>query len=169
MGEVFAYRPAGSYVPADEDFKLWRFLDHTRYAISRAREVELARFGLTQEQAYVLDVLTDRGGSTTMNDIMDMTLRQHHTISTLVARMVKRGLIEKKRSETDKRKYNVMITRQGRELFQRVTRDSVVAAFSPLSREEKRELSALLTRLLGKAYEMNGKQFSVAPEETPCL
>ena len=51
-----------AYSPADEDFKLWRFLDHTRYAISRVRELELARFGLTPEQAYVLDFLADRGG-----------------------------------------------------------------------------------------------------------
>ena len=160
---------SGNYVPADEDFKLWRFLDHTRYAISRVREIELARFGLSPEQAYVLDLLTDRGGSTTMNDIMDMTLRQHHTISTLVDRMAKRGLIEKKRSQTDGRRYSIVITKNGRELFRKVTRASIVMAFSPLSKEEKRELSALLNRLLIKAYELNGKQFDLAVEEIPCL
>ncbi len=157
------------YSPADEDFKLWRFLDHTRYVISRVRELELAKFGLTPEQSYVLDLLNDRGGSTTMNDIMDMTLRQHHTISTLVDRMVKHGMIEKKRSATDKRKYTIVLTRNGRELFQKVTRESTVMAFSTLSKEEKRVLSAFLKRLMAKAYELNGKQFNVAPEDIPCL
>ena len=157
------------YSPADEDFKLWRFLDHTRYAISRVRELELARFGLTPEQSYVLDLLNDRGGSTTMNDIMDMTLRQHHTISTLVARMAKHGMVEKKRSATDRRKYTIVLTGNGRELFQKVTRESTVMAFSSLSKEEKRVLSAFLKRLLVKAYELNGKQFNVAPEDIPCL
>ncbi len=160
---------SGAYSPADEDFKLWRFLDHTRYAISRVRELELARFGLTPEQAYVLDLLTDRGGSTTMNDIMDMTLRQHHTISTLVARMARHGLVEKTRSATDGRKYKVVITKSGRELFEKVTRESIVMAFSPLSKADKREFSALLKRLLTKAYELNGKRFNVEPEDVPCL
>lgn len=160
---------SSTYSPVDEDFKLWRFLDHTRYAISRVRELELARFGLTPEQAYVLDLLTDRGGSTTMNDIMDMTLRQHHTISTLVARMAKHGLVKKTRSPSDGRKYKIEITKNGRELFQRVTRESIVEAFSALSKEEKRELSALLKRLLTRAYELNKKQFNVAAEDIPCL
>ncbi|MBI2851229.1 MAG: MarR family transcriptional regulator [Chloroflexi bacterium] len=158
-----------SYVPADEDFKLWRFLDHTRYAISRVRELELARFGLTPEQAYVLDLLSDRGGSTTMNDIMDVTLRQHHTISTLVDRMAKHGLVEKKRSATDGRKYRIVMTKKGGELFQNVTRESITMAFSPLSIEDKRELSSLLKRLLTKAYELNDKQYNVEPEDIPCL
>jgi DNA-binding MarR family transcriptional regulator len=160
---------SSTYSPADEDFKLWRFLGHTSYAISRVREVELAGFGLTPEQAYVLDILSVRGGSTTMNDIMYMTLRQHHTISTLVDRMAKHGLVQKTRSATDGRKYTIVMTKKGRELFQRVTKESIVEAFSALSKEEKRELSALLKRLLTKAYKLNGKQFVVAAEDIPCL
>jgi DNA-binding MarR family transcriptional regulator len=158
-----------SYIPEDEDFKLWRFLGHTSYAIARARENELARFGLTSEQSYVLDILDVRGGSTTMNDIMNMTLRQHHTISTLVDRMVKRGLVEKNRSVSDGRQYTIVMTRQGRELFKAITRESIIGAFSVLSKQEKRELSGLLTKLLDKAYDLNGQTFNVEPETIPCV
>ena len=47
------------------DFPLWRLLDHTRYMIFRDREMELSEFGLTPEQAFVLDIIHAAGGSTT--------------------------------------------------------------------------------------------------------
>ena len=157
-----------NYSVTEEDFKLWRFLDHTRYAISRSREIELAHFGLTPEQAYVLDILSVSGGSTTIGDIVDMTLRQHHTISTLIDRMAKRGLVQKERSRNDKRKYDIVMTKDGRELFQKVSKKSIEAVFSTLSKDEKRELSSLLSRLLSRAYEMTGKQWNFTAEPAPC-
>src|SRR3989338_6337152 len=108
---------AVTYSRADEDFRLWRFLDHTRYVISRLRELELAQYGLTPEQAYVLDILNAKGGSTTIGDIVDMTLRQHHTISTLIARMAKRGLVEKRPNPQHNRTYDIVMTQSGMALF----------------------------------------------------
>ena len=156
------------YVPAEEDFKLWRFLGHTGYVISRLRELELARYGLTSEQAYVLDILNVRGGSTTMGDIVAMTFRKHHTISTLIERMVKRGLVEKKRSREDKRGYDIVMTKSGQALFQKVPRKSIEMAFSTLSKEDKRKLSSLLKTLLTRANELSGREFDFAAEDVPC-
>ena len=157
-----------SYIPADEDFRLWRFLDHTRYAISRSREIELASFGLTPEQVYVLDIIDVSGGATTIGTIVDMTLRQHNTVSTLVDRMAKRGLIKKKRSETDQRQYEIAMTKSGRELFGKLTIKSIEAVFSALTKEEKRELSSTLSRLLSRAYEVSGKKWTFTEDSIPC-
>ena len=157
-----------SYLPADEDFRLWRFLGHTSYAISRLREVELAEYGLTPEQAYVLDILSVSDGSTTISKIMDMTLRPHNTVSTLVARMVQHGLVEKRRSLSDKRGYDIIITSKGQKLFRKVTRNSITSAFSILSVEDKRALGSILSRLLSRAYEMNGRQFNFTAQPIPC-
>lgn len=157
-----------TYVPADEDFKLWRFLGHTSYVISRLRERELAQCGLTPEQAYVLDIIDASGGTTNMGHIVEMTLRPHHTISTLIARMEKHGMVQKKLSRNDKRSYEIIMTESGRELFQKVTRKSIEMAFSVLSKGDKRELSALLARLLSQAYELSGKRWDAATEEIPC-
>ena len=158
-----------SYVPAEEDFKLWRFLDHTRYVIARLRELELAQYGLTPEQAYVLDILNANGGSTTMGQIADMTLRPHHTISTLIERMAKHGLLEKRRTPQDRRSYEIVVTAKGDELFRKVKRKSIEMAFSTLSKEDKRLLSSILKRLLSRSYELSGKQFDFTDEYIPCL
>jgi DNA-binding MarR family transcriptional regulator len=145
---------------AEEDISLWRFLDHTRYVISRSRELELAQFGLSPEQVYVLDILSVRGGSTTIGDIVDMTSRQHHTISTLVARMAKRGLVARKRSVKDRRSYDIVLTKNGNELFQKVTRHSIEMVFSTLTREEKQALNSILKQLLTTALGLSGKKFN---------
>lgn len=165
---TMTYQHKGNYSPADEDFKLWKFLGHTAYAISRLRELELAQYGLTPEQAHVLDILSVGGGSTTIGTIADMTLRPHNTVSTLIARMAKRGLVEKRRNPKDKRRYQIAMTKKGRELFQRVTRNSIEMAFAALSKDDKREFSSLLTRLLSRAYELSGKRFDFESESVPC-
>jgi DNA-binding MarR family transcriptional regulator len=155
--------------PDDEDFRLWKFLDRTTHVILLSRELELASFGLTQEQAYVLDIINNHGGLTTIGVIAEITLRQHHSISALIARMEKQGLVAKKRNSENWRQYDIIMTERGRDLLQKTTlRKSIEAVFSALSRENKRELSALLTQLLSSGYKETGKYWDPAEETIPC-
>ena len=139
---------------SDEDFKLWRLLDHTRFMIARSRKMELAQFGLTPEQAYLLDLVNQNGGSTTINEIVTLTLRQHHTISTQINRMAKQGLVNKIQNHDDRRKYSIVLTEKGRSLFKGVTRDSIRTTFACLSEEDKVELTSRLTQLNDRAYDI---------------
>ncbi len=137
----------------DTDFALWRFLNHTAFVINRSRQKELAQYGLTPEQAHVLDILHQSHGSATIQDIVNITLRQHHSISTLVCRMAAQGIVKKVRSASDARQYNVTITAKGRALYRTMTRDSVKEIFSCLSSEEREELDKGLKKLLLKAFQ----------------
>ncbi|OGO33178.1 MAG: hypothetical protein A2Z29_08655 [Chloroflexi bacterium RBG_16_56_11] len=143
----------------DTDFRLWRLLDHTRFVISRSREKELARFGMTPEQAHVLDILHQSGGKATIQEIVNITMRQHHSISTLVGRMAKQGLVKKIRSASDSRQYNVNITEKGRALFQSITRRSVEEIFGDLTERDKKALQKVLKKLQVKAYQSLGKKY----------
>jgi MarR family transcriptional regulator, 2-MHQ and catechol-resistance regulon repressor len=142
-----------------DDFRLWKLLDHTKFMVGRLREIELARFGLTPEQVHVLDILFQRGGSTTMNEIVDLTMRQHHSISTLINRMSKQGLVSKIKTPDDKRVFKVVITDKGRNLFNKVSRESIITTFEILSEEDKVDLEELLHKLLLKAYASLGKEY----------
>src|SRR3972149_977392 len=133
-------------------FTLWRILDHTRFMIARSREMELARYGLTPEQSHVLDILHESKGHTTINHLVEITQRQHHSISTLIDRMTKQGLVSRRRSRTDKRKYEVAVTGKGEDLVKRMTRESVDRVFASLSQDEKRHLRSSLVRLMKGAY-----------------
>jgi DNA-binding MarR family transcriptional regulator len=133
--------------------------------IARSREMELARFGITPEQSHVLYILSTSGGSTTINDIVEITQRQHHSISTLINRMTKQGLVSKRKDPHDNRKYEVVITRKGQELYRRITQDSIKNNFSCLSDEAKGQLRKHLKCLLIRAYEVLGKDIKSRMEE----
>ena len=149
---------APSRVPGDS-FRLWKLLDHTRFMISRSREMELAELGLTPEQAYVLEILRQNAGKTTINDIVDITQRQHHSMSTLINRMTKQGLVSKQKDLNDNRKYDVVITKKGRRLTNEMTTESIEEIFACLTDDEKVEMRKHLNSLLLKAYAVLGKEF----------
>jgi DNA-binding MarR family transcriptional regulator len=149
------------------DFSLWRILDHTRFMIARSREMELSRYGLTPEQSHILDILHESDGATTINQLVDITQRQHHSISTLINRMARQGLVDRRTSPVDRRKYEVAITGKGEALVGRMTRESVDRVFAALSREEKRCLRASLMLLMKGAYETLGKELAIRFSDEP--
>jgi DNA-binding MarR family transcriptional regulator len=140
----------------EENYKLWRLLDHTHFMISRLRGKELNEFGLTREQVYILDILAHSDGKSTMNNIMNITQRKHHSVSTQIDRMAKQGLISKKKNSDDSRQYEVSITKRGRALHAHIPRDSFNKTFSCLSENNKQELRSNLNCLLERAYTLHG-------------
>ena len=146
--------PRWQGMSTDTDFSLWRVLDHARFIIARTREMELAKYDLTPEQSHVLDILQESNGSTTINQLVGITQRQHHSISTLIDRMEKQGLVSKQKAGIDRRKYEVVITDKGKELAARMSRDSIRIIFACLSEEDKKKLHSYLMQLTTEAYKM---------------
>ena len=137
------------------DYMLWSSLDATRFAISRLRELELARFSLTVEQASILKVLRGRSVSVTVRDLEDITLRQHHSVSTLVNRMMRMGLVGKEKNPGEK-SYRIFITGGGKDLFDRITTAAIDMTFSSLTEREKRHLATCLHSLHASARSLLG-------------
>jgi DNA-binding MarR family transcriptional regulator len=127
-------------------YKLWIALDTVRFAVSRLRELELDRFGLTVEQSSVLKVLVDRGSSVKSKELENVMLRQHHSISTLVNRMMKVNLVAKERKPGEKSDW-ILITDQGKSLFGRITTAAIDVTFCILSEGEKEQLARCLSLL----------------------
>jgi DNA-binding MarR family transcriptional regulator len=148
--------PTDETKQVDVDFPLWRLLDHTRYMIFRLREIELARFNLTPEQAFVLDIIHASGGSTTINRIVEMSQHRHNSISALVDRMARQGLLRKNRTRRDRRAFRILSTPKGEGLLGKVPRDSILRSLDCLKSSEKKQLASLLTRLLLNAYNVAG-------------
>jgi DNA-binding MarR family transcriptional regulator len=128
----------------DNSHDIWVLLDRTHFAVTRSRLLELAQFNLTKEQAQVLYVLRYFGGSATMTQIASFTLRQHHSVSTLVIRMEKTGLV---------------MTKKGKDIYERVTRESIEMVFSSLSPADKRKLALYLNQLQKRAYSLLGLDY----------
>lgn len=77
----------------------------------------LTRLGLTYPQYLVLMVLWEADAQP-VNDIAHRLLLETNTVTPLLQRMEKQGLVERQRGEKDKRQQIVTLTPKGRELEQ---------------------------------------------------
>jgi len=137
------------------DFELWMLLNRTRNSLYRVRELELAQFGLTVEQSAVLYVLINRGGSVSAGTIAEITMRQHHSVSTLVNRMTMMKLVNKRKTSESK-KFEIVITEYGEELYRRIPVHSLEMLFANLNETEVKQLFIILKVLLEKARDLLG-------------
>ncbi len=70
--------------------------------------------GMTAVQFRVLQIIAENGHATPTAIAHRMGVTQA-TMTALIDKLVKRGLVERRRSETDRRQTNVFITEAGRE------------------------------------------------------
>jgi DNA-binding MarR family transcriptional regulator len=145
----------GEEVGLFSDYRLWTFLRTVRFTISRLRELELAHFGITAEQTSILKVLVDYGMPVRVKDLENATLRQHHSISSLVNRMTRSNLVAIKRKSGEKSRW-IFITGRGRSLFSKMTTATIDITFGALSEKRKQELAACLHPLYATARNLLG-------------
>jgi len=100
--------------------------DYLPYLINRvgaalvARyEVELKRYGLSIAMWRVLVALS-HNGSQRQIDIADMTSIDVSTLSRLVTRMIRMGIVSRTRSDTNNREVTVELTAKGRAQLNRL-------------------------------------------------
>lgn len=109
---------------AYEQLKLENQLCFPVYAASRliTREYQplLDRLEITYPQYLVLMVLWEND-SLPVNDIAKRLILNTNTITPLLKRMEKQGLISRKRSEVDERKVLVQLTEKGKDLQEKAS------------------------------------------------
>jgi DNA-binding MarR family transcriptional regulator len=149
-------------------YRLWMYLNTVRFTISRLRELELAHFGITVEQSSILKVLVDRGMSATSRELENATLRQHHTISTIVNRMMKLDLVSRER-KTGERNYRIFITDQGKFVLSQMTTTAIDVTFCVLTKKEKQSLIACLRSLYSKARNLLNAPTLISSATVPSL
>ena len=139
----------------DREFNLWILLCQARDTIFKARGKELSQWGVTVEQASILFVVQAIGDKATPTEISKWMLREPHTISTILTRMEKDGLVSKSKGLGKKNQVSVALTEKGRQVFsQSSKRKSIREIISCLSEEERRQLESSLKRLQQKALNL---------------
>ena len=134
--------------------EIWSLLDRTVFAISRLRELELGKYGLTIEQSSVLYILTNsKDGALTPGELENITMRQHHSISVLTSGMESCGLVKKEKFPDGKR-IKVVITPDGLKHYQQTTIASLEESFSAINEKEWIRLSNIMTKLLVRSRQL---------------
>jgi DNA-binding MarR family transcriptional regulator len=141
-----------NYSATDQDYNLWILLAQTRDAILKARQKELDQYGISTSQAAVLFVIQAIGDRATPAEISRWLFREPHSVSTLLSRMEKQGLVRKVKDLDRKNLVRVVITEKGREAYYQSTkRESIRGIMSSLSEEERQQLTSSLRKLRDEA------------------
>ena len=137
---------------------LFVILDQTRDTLIRAVELELRQSEINFAQARILYSLTQAKNGMTQGDLSKWHLRNLNTISTLINRMEKEGLVKKTKSKDDGR-VHVTLTQKGSEVWDEVSERAIFLTFSVLSEKEKKQLKVLLKKLRTEARNILGLDF----------
>jgi DNA-binding MarR family transcriptional regulator len=136
----------------DEVAAAWLLLEQTRNAIFKAREFELEQYGLSLVQSAVMFVIHTSGGKTRPAEIARWLVREPHSISGLLSRMERRGLLQREPDPERKNAVWIVLTSEGRDICDKTfQRESVKQVFSGLSDEERQELMGSLIKLRDRA------------------
>ena len=127
-----------------------------------------ARHGLTEQQWRVLRVLWSEGPVTTTH-LSRQTLLPAPSLVGILDRLQSKGLIDRERQATDRRKVHVAVTDKGRTLHDRVMpdltqiHDRVTSAVDPV---EWQAMAATLARITGAMQGLTLDSILSEQEET---
>jgi DNA-binding MarR family transcriptional regulator len=129
----------------DQDYRLWVLLQQTSDILFEIRETELREDGLTAMHAAALLVIKTIGDKATPAEIARWMVRKPHSISGLLSRMQKSGLIKRRKDLHRKNMIRVSITEKGEEAFKLAMRRKLVQKIvSSLSVEQHKQLTSCL-------------------------
>jgi DNA-binding MarR family transcriptional regulator len=141
---------------SDEDFMLWVLIAQTRDAILRARELEYAQYGISNERRAVLAIIQNSGGRAAPVDIARDLFRELHSVTEMLVRMEKDGLVTRHKG-TGRSKVEVSLTEKGLEVFrQSIHNETDNKIFSALTKKQRERLSAYLWKLRSRTLEHLG-------------
>jgi len=98
---------------ANTVLRLWLLLHRVHDVVTLCEESILREYGLTPEQFGVLASVKSDGGSLRPVDLALMLERSPNSVSMLIDRMVKAGLVRRTRDRKDRRAVNVTLTSKG--------------------------------------------------------
>jgi len=139
--------------PDNEFFMLWVLIVQSRDSILRARERDYARFGISNERRAILFTIYDCGGVSTPTEIARRLFREIHSVSEMLVRMERDGLIAKQKG-TGSHKVEVTLTEKGLDVFmQSLHSKTDERIFSVLDEDERKSLSSMLLKVRNSALE----------------
>ena len=118
--------------------------------------------GLTAAQFRVLQVVAERGLCTAKDISRRMSISQA-TVTSLVDKLVRQGMVTRERCETDRRQTNIVITERGRETIKKAPdalQQRYVRKFEALEDWEQVMLISALERV---AAMLDAEALDVAP------
>jgi len=134
-------KQSGVVLPPNIDHVIWSVLRNAGHVMKRIRDRELSRYGLTTRQAGILRHVHVLGDKATPTAIARTTYREPTTVSAILTRMEKQGLIKRVKDRRKKNEVRICLTARGEQArVDAARRESVKRIMSRLSPETRLEL-----------------------------
>jgi DNA-binding MarR family transcriptional regulator len=134
--------------------KLWRQLYQTYTLLKQCEDRVIEEHGLTTEQFAVLGAMDYFEGPMNITDLARWLERSTNSVTMLVDRMVKAGLVRRVRSKSDRRVVRVTFTSKGKNAIKPATQASFEVIRKILSQLSYEDRNALLSLLGTMKYEI---------------
>ncbi|HIQ05983.1 MAG TPA: MarR family transcriptional regulator, partial [Anaerolineae bacterium] len=124
---------------------------HLTWAGHKQFASELSQLGLTPPQFFALAFITHQVAGCPIHRVAEATYQERATMTGILDRLERAGLIQRERSHRDRRQWIITPTDAGKEIIARVTRwrlQSLEEALADFTQEELDELHRLLSKLL---------------------
>jgi len=144
----------------DQEQELWTLLGQARRAMLKVRRRELRQYNISTSKSTVLFVIQLIGDKATPAQISRWVFQESHSVSELLNRMEKEGLVRKVKDLDRKNQVRVVLTEKGRETYyQTVKLESIRKIISSLSGEECQQLRSCLQTLRDNALKELGIEY----------
>lgn len=139
------------WLKADEYFSLFVLVAQTKDAMLRARQVEYDPHGISNERRALLWIIQSYGGEATPAQIGRRFFRELHSITEMLKRMEKDGLVTRHQG-SGRSKSVVRLTTKGSDILrQSLHNETDKRIMSALTLEERDQLAVLLSKLRKQA------------------
>jgi len=141
----------------DSDYVLWYWFYQTRDAIYEARRKELQSIGIASPiRAAVLFRIQALDDKATPSELARWLFRKPHTISSLLTRMEKEGLVRRTKDASRKGVMRIALTEKGGQDYYKAVRrsEALHEIISCLSKKEQQQLQKYLRKLRDQALKM---------------
>ncbi len=152
----------------DEFFTLWVIIAQAKDALLAARQKEYNRFHIKNERRAVLLAIQNNGGQSTPSQIARFLFHKINSVSEMLKRMEKKGLI-KKHKIPGKTRVVVKLTEKGHQVFnQSLNNETDKRILSVLSKKEREQLRSYLFTIRKQALrELGIPEWSVVFPPNP--
>ncbi len=131
----------------NEDYRLWLLLSKTRSAIFKLRHRKVGQY-LPPNQAAALVTVWAFDRKITPVELSRQLFLEPHSVSELIVRMQKRGLVTKTKDKNRGNVVRLSITDKGRELCNKVMGEDLIhSIMASLTSEQQEQLRSLLMAL----------------------
>jgi len=142
----------------DRRRNIWELLNRSNVVLTKYADMRLLKeIGISYKQFMVLYILDRIGVTATVTQIAGLLDRNPNTLSTILDRMEKSGLVKKIRDKKDRRLVNVVMMQKGKNKLTKAMElgwAMLEKLSSPFSEEELQTYTLLTEKLLKEANEL---------------